>query len=261
MSKYTNSSLATYINLTEHCTSPRNHAIDTITIHCAVGQCTAKQGCDYFATTKRKASANYFVGFDGSIGMSVEEKNRSWCTSSSENDHRAITIEVASDTKHPYAVRDAAYEALIVLVADICKRNRIKRLIWSTDKTDRVKHLNSCNMTIHRDYADTACPGQYLYERMDDIADRVNTLLSEPQICSVCVVCPHCGNPITIELKSIVEAPVAPESPMEHTKTLEEIAREVIQGKWGSGKARKDSLTEAGYDYTAVQKIVNELMK
>lgn len=172
-----NSPLVTYTNITKNKTSPRNHAIDTITIHCIVGQWTAKQGCDYFATTDRECSANYVVGKDGSIGLSVDEADRSWCTSSRENDNRAITIEVASDTEHPYAVTDAAYAALIKLVADICKRNGIKKLVWSTNKTDRVNHANGCNMTVHRDYANKACPGQYLYDRHGAIAAAVNEIL------------------------------------------------------------------------------------
>ena len=69
------------------------------------------------------------VGVDGRIGMYVEEKNRSWCTSSAANDHRAITIEVASDTTEPYAVRDNVFAALLDLVTDICKRNGIKKLV------------------------------------------------------------------------------------------------------------------------------------
>ena len=142
-----------------------------------MGQWTAKQGCDYFATTDRECSANYIVGKDGSIGLSVDEKDRSWCTSSRENDNRAITIEVASDTEHPYAVTDAAYSALIKLVADICQRNGIKQLVWSTNKADRVNHVNGCNMTVHRDYANKACPGQYLYERHGAIAAAVNAIL------------------------------------------------------------------------------------
>ena len=172
-----NSPLATYTRISPNRTSPRNHAIDTITIHCIVGQWTAKQGCDYFATTDRECSANYIVGKDGSIGLSVDEADRSWCTSSRENDNRAITIEVASDTEHPYAVTDAAYAALINLVADICKRNGIKKLVWSTNKTDRINHVNGCNMTVHRDYANKACPGQYLYDRHGAIAAEVNSRL------------------------------------------------------------------------------------
>lgn len=172
-----NSSLVTYKNITSNKTSPRNHAIDTITIHCIVGQWTAKQGCDYFANTDRQCSANYVVGKDGSIGLSVDEKDRSWCSSNATNDHRAITIEVASDTSHPYAVTDKAYNALIELVADICKRNGIKKLVWSTNKTDRVNHKNGCNMTVHRDFANKACPGDYLYNRHGDIAAKVNAKL------------------------------------------------------------------------------------
>lgn len=174
---YTNSSLVTYKNITSNKTSPRTHAIDTITIHCIVGQWTAKQGCDYFASTTRQCSANYVVGKDGSIGLSVDEKDRSWCSSNAANDHRAITIEVASDTTHPYAVTDAALNALIELVADICKRNGIKKLVWSTNKTDRVNHNNGCNMTVHRDYANKACPGDYLYNKHGYIAEQVNAKL------------------------------------------------------------------------------------
>lgn len=177
---YTNSSLVTYKNITKNRTSPRNHAIDTITIHCIVGQWTAKQGCDYFASTDRQCSANYVVGKDGSIGLSVEEKDRSWCSSSSSNDNRAITIEVASDTTHPYAVTTQAYNALIKLVADICKRNGIKKLLWKADKS-LIGQVSKQNMTVHRWFANKACPGDYLYERHGEIAEKVNTLLGQTQ--------------------------------------------------------------------------------
>ena len=130
-----------------------------------------------FASASRKASSNYGVGYDGRIGLYVEEKNASWCSSSYSNDNRAITIEVASDTYDPYAVTEKAYNALIKLVADICKRNGIKQLKWSTNKSDRMNHRNGCNMTVHRDYANKACPGDYLYNRMGDIAKKVNALL------------------------------------------------------------------------------------
>ena len=175
-----NSTLASYTRITKNRTSPRNHKKDTITIHCYVGQVTAKQGCDYFATTDRECSANYVVGKDGSIGISVEEKDRSWCSSNEANDQRAITIEVASDTKHPYAVTDKAYAALLDLVTDICRRNGIKKLVWSTKKSDRVNHKNGCNMTVHRDYANKACPGDYLYNRHGEIAAEVNRRLGVP---------------------------------------------------------------------------------
>lgn len=174
--KFTNSPLVTYTRLSSHHSGQRNHDIDTITIHCIVGQWTAKQGCDYFATTDRECSSNYVVGKDGSIGLSVEEKNRSWCTSSGANDHRAITIEVASDTAHPYAVTDKAYAALIDLVTDICKRNNIKELKWKADKS-LIGQVDKQNMTVHRWFANKSCPGEYLYERHGQIAAEVNARL------------------------------------------------------------------------------------
>lgn len=174
---FTNSSLATYKRISKNKTTNRNHSIDTITIHCVVGQCTAKQGCDYFATTVMGCSANYVVGCDGSIGLSVEEKDRSWCSSNPDNDHRAVTIEVASDTTHPYAVTEAAYEALIKLVADICIRNNINELKWKADNS-LIGQIDKQNMTVHRWFANKSCPGDYLYARHSDIAERVNKMIS-----------------------------------------------------------------------------------
>ena len=174
---FTNSSLVTYTNITNNKTKNRNHVIDTITIHCIVGQWTAKQGCDYFTTTNRKCSANYVVGKDGSIGLSVEEKDRSWCSSNAANDHRAVTIEVASDTEHPYAVTDKAYNALIQLIADICKRNNIKELKWKADSS-LIGQVDKQNMTVHKWFAKKDCPGEYLYSRHGDIASKVNAILN-----------------------------------------------------------------------------------
>lgn len=172
-----NSPLATYTKISPNKNSPRNKSIDTITIHCVVGQCSVETIGNVFAPTSRQASSNYGVGPDGRIGMYVEEKDRSWCSSSSSNDNRAITIEVASDTTSPYTVTDAALSGLIKLCADICKRNGISKLVWSADKNQRMKHLNGCNMTVHRDYANKSCPGEYLYGKHAYIAAEVNKLL------------------------------------------------------------------------------------
>lgn len=178
---YTNSPLVTYTKLSPNHSGQRKHAIDTITIHCVVGQLSVETIGNIFAPTSRQASSNYGIGKDGRIGMYVEEKNRSWCTSSSANDNRAITIEVASDTKHPYAVNDKAYAALLDLVTDICRRNGIKKLVWSTVKNDRVNHLNGCNMTVHRDYANKSCPGDYLYNLHGEIVAEVNKRLGQTE--------------------------------------------------------------------------------
>lgn len=174
---YTNSPLVSYVKLSPNHSGLRKHEIDTITIHCVVGQCSVETLGQIFLPESRQASSNYGIGYDGRIGMYCEEKNRSWCTSSYANDNRAITIEVASDKTHPYAINSNAYKSLIMLCDDICKRNNIKKLVWSTDKNTRVNHLNGCNLTVHRDYANKSCPGDYIYTRMDQIASEVNKLI------------------------------------------------------------------------------------
>lgn len=171
---YTNSKLVNYTRISPNRSVNRNHKIDTVSIHCVVGQCSVETLGSIFASTSKEASSNYGIGYDGRIGMYVEEKDRSWCTSSASNDNRAITIEVASDTYHPYRVKDAAYKSLIKLLVDICKRNGIKKLVWSTNKSERMNHSNGCNMTVHRDYANKSCPGDYLYNLHGQIAKEVN---------------------------------------------------------------------------------------
>ena len=174
---YTNSKLVNYTRISPNRSVNRNHKIDTVSIHCVVGQCSVETLGSIFASTSKEASSNYGIGYDGRIGMYVEEKDRSWCTSSSSNDNRAITIEVASDTYHPYRVKDVAYKSLIKLLVDICKRNGIKKLVWSTNKSERMNHRNGCNMTVHRDYANKSCPGDYLYNLHGQIAKEVNAQL------------------------------------------------------------------------------------
>lgn len=178
-----NSPLVTYTGLTFNCNSPRNHAIDRLTIHCFVGQVNAKRGCEVFQNSTA-ASCNYVVGFDGSVGLSVEEKNRSWCTSSKENDHRAITIECASDNFHPYAVTEKAYAALLDLVTDICRRNGKTKLVWFGDKKKSLAYTPKADemvMTVHRWYANKACPGDWLYQRHNEIMSEINSRLTKEQ--------------------------------------------------------------------------------
>lgn len=182
---YSNSKLVTYTNISPNKTSPRNHVIDTITIHCMAGNLSVETCGNLFAKPGRQASSNYGIGSDGRIAMYVEEKDRSWCSSNKANDHRAITIEVANDGGAPdWHVSDKAMSSLIELVTDICKRNSIKKLVWSTNKNNRINHINGCNMTVHRDYAAKACPGNYLYGKHSYIAEQVNKKLSGASVTS-----------------------------------------------------------------------------
>jgi len=170
-----NSSLVSYTKISPFKDSPRNHKIDTITIHCVVGQCDVEPLGELFQT--KAASSNYGIGKDGRIGMYVEEKDRSYCSSSAANDNRAITIECASDTKEPFAVNDKVYSALIDLLVDICTRNGIPKLLWKADKS-LIGQVDKQNMTVHRWFhSGKSCPGTYLYERMGQIAEDVNKRL------------------------------------------------------------------------------------
>lgn len=176
MAIYTNSSLVDYVQLSPNHSGERNHVIDTISIHCVVGQLSVETLGKVFATPSKEASCNYGIGSDGRIGMYVEEKNRSWCTSSASNDHRAITIEVASDNTEPYEVKDVVIKSLIKLCADICKRNDIKKLLWKGDKS-LIGQVDKQNMTVHRWFSEKSCPGEYLYNKHGYIANEVNKIL------------------------------------------------------------------------------------
>lgn len=175
-----NSKLASVTLISPNKNSPRNKPIDRISIHCFVGQVTAKRGCEVFQPTSKKASCNYVVGYDGSIGLCVDEGDRSWCTSSAANDHRAVTIETASDNKDPYAVTDKAYAALLDLVEDICRRNGKTKLLWLGDKDKTLAFKPAADemvLTVHRWFANKACPGQYLLDRHPEIAAEVTRRL------------------------------------------------------------------------------------
>lgn len=171
-----NSSLVSYKKISPNRTGPRNHKIDTITIHCFVGQASVKDAADWFASEEAECSCNYFIGKDGKIALIVEEKDRSWCSSNRENDNRAVTIECASDRTDPYAINEKVYESLIRLCADICKRNEIEELRWKADKS-LVGNPELQNMTVHRWFANKACPGDYIYNRLGRIAEDVNDVL------------------------------------------------------------------------------------
>lgn len=174
-----NSPLVVYTKISPNKNSPRNHKIDTLTIHHMAGNLSIETCGNVFARKTKQASSNYGIGSDGRVGMYVAEKDRSWCSCSGSNDHRAITIEVANCTGAPdWKVSDQAYATLIELCADICKRNGIEKLVWSDNKSDRVNHKNGCNMTIHSDFYSTSCPGPYLKGKMADIASKVNAKLA-----------------------------------------------------------------------------------
>jgi hypothetical protein len=171
-----NSPLVDYTRISPNSTNPRNQKIDRITIHHMAGNLSVESCGEIFANSSRQASSNYGVGTDGRIGLYVEEKNRSWCSGGEktangmtgrDNDFRAVTIEVANDGGSPdWHVSDKALERTIDLCADICQRNGITKLNFTGDATG--------NLTLHKFFAYTLCPGHYLESKMPYIAEQVN---------------------------------------------------------------------------------------
>ena len=177
---YTNSSLVSYTKLSPNHSGQRTHSIDRITPHCVVGQCSVETLGNIFLPTSKQASCNYGIGVDGRVGMYVEEKNRSWCSSSNANDQRAVTIECASDTTEPYAFKDVVYQKLITLCVDICKRNGKSKLLWLGDKDKTLAYSPKADemvLTVHRWFANKSCPGSWMYARMGDLAEKVTAQL------------------------------------------------------------------------------------
>ena len=177
---YTNSSFVSYTKLSPNHSGQRTHSIDRITPHCVVGQLTAESICGCFTSPSREASCNYGIGKDGKVSLCVEEKNRSWCSSSNANDQRAVTIECASDLNAPYAMNSAVYESLVKLCTDICKRNGKKKLLWLADKTKTLNYSPKSDemvLTVHRWFANKSCPGDWLYARLGDLAAKVTAAL------------------------------------------------------------------------------------
>lgn len=164
----------------KHNSGKRTHKVTRITPHCWVGQVSVENGLSYFASTSRQVSSNYIIGSDGRVGGCVREEYRAWTSSSRDNDNRAITIECASDTKSPYALKSAVYKKLISLCVDICKRYGKKKLLWISDKKKALAYTpknDEMLLTVHRWFAATDCPGSWLMGKMPDLAKQVTAKL------------------------------------------------------------------------------------
>lgn len=182
---YSNSSLVAYTLLSPNHSGLRTEQIDRISPHCVVGQCTAEGLGDWFHKSSTQASSNYGIDKNGRIGLYVEEKNRSWCTSSNANDQRAVTIECASDRAEPYAMQQVVYERLVDLCEDICRRNGKKKLLWFGDKNKSLNYQTKADemlITVHRWFANKSCPGDWLYARLGDLASKVTSRLGSGNV-------------------------------------------------------------------------------
>ena len=283
--------MVSYTRLSPNHSGQRTHSIDRITPHCVVGQLSAESICGCFTSPSRQASCNYGIGTDGKVSLCVEEKNRSWCSSSNANDQRAVTIECASDKTEPYAMNSKVYDSLIKLCTDICRRNGKKKLLWLGDRNKTLNYTPKSDeivLTVHRWFANKSCPGDWLYARLGDLAAKVTAALStgtgasadkaasqlyrvrktwadsksQKGAFSVLANAKKCAD--SNKGYSVFDGngkKVYPADAPGTKKSVDAIAREVIRGDWGNGDKRKQKLTAAGYDYSAVQRKVNELLR
>ena len=281
--------MVAYTRLSPNHSGQRTHSIDRITPHCVVGQLSAESICGCFISPSRQASCNYGIGTDGKVSLCVEEKNRSWCSSSNANDQRAVTIECASDKTEPYAMNSKVYDSLIKLCTDICKRNGKRKLLWLGDRNKTLNYTPKSDemvLTVHRWFANKSCPGGWLYARLGDLAAKVTAALgtgasadkaasqlyrvrkswadskSQKGAFSVLANAKKCAD--SNKGYSVFDGngkKVYPADAPDTKKSVDAIAHEVIRGDWGNGYERKQKLNAAGYDYSAVQKKVNELLR
>lgn len=277
-----NSSLVDCTVLSPNHSGTRTQKLTRITPHIVVGQLKAENIGYCFTDKAREASCNYGIGTEGRVCLIVDEDKRSWCSSSGDNDQRAVTIECASDKTYPYALNNVVYNKLIDLCVDICKRNGKTKLLWFADKNKTLAYVPADNemvLTVHRWFANTECCGDWLYARLDDVADKVTERLTTEQQKSDILYRVQVGAfsvkanaenmlkklkdagfegfIVTVEVDNNAPAPApAPAS----KKTVDELAKEVIQGKWGNGTERKNRLTQAGYSYSEVQARVDVLL-
>ena len=177
-----NSKLVSYTGLSPNHSGKRVCQISRITPHAVVGQLSVESICNCFKNRSRQASCNYAIGADGRIGLCVDEQNRSWCSSSRDNDQRAVTIECASDLTEPYAMKPEVYSALVDLCVDICRRNGKKRLVWIADKDKALNYVvkqDEMLLTVHRWFTRKSCPGNWLFGKLGNLAQEVNSQLGE----------------------------------------------------------------------------------
>lgn len=155
----------------------RKYNITRITPHHAAGVLSLESLLNIFVPTSRQASCNYAIGSDGRLGLCVDEENRAWTSSSSDNDNRAITVEIANSTGSPeWRISEKAEQAFVDLCVDICKRYNKKGVFYEGKLVaDREGWLQ---ITLHEWFKATLCPGPYIKKRLPELVKRINEKLN-----------------------------------------------------------------------------------
>jgi hypothetical protein len=274
-----NSSLVNMTMLSPNHSGHRNQPITKIAIHHTAGAISAATIGQIFRPTSRQASCNYGIGNDNKIVLCVDEANRSWCTSSSWCDNRAVTIEVANSANGGnWPVSDRTLATLIDLVTDICRRNGIRNCTYTGGKDGVLQK--------HEWYANTNCPGPYLGSKFSYIASEVNKRLSGNSSSSGGTStssfyrvrkswsdvksqkgafrdfdnAKKCANANAGYKVFDASGNEVYPNKVTQSKSVDTLAHEVLSGNWGNGSDRANRLRAAGYDYDAVQNRVNEIL-
>lgn len=258
-------------NTTNYSIGRSGRKIDKIALHHMAGILSAEQCGSIFARAGRGASSNYGIGNDGKIALYVDEANTSWANANWNANCSSVTIEVSnSQNGGNWAISNNALNSLIRLMADIARRNNLGKLVKGK------------NVVWHSMYCKTTCPGPYMLSKLDYIIEEVNKINGHTNVQTTVnnnldqianeVIQGKWGNGEdrknklknagydVNEVQNLVNQKLGVSVSKPNLKSINEIAREVIQGKWGNGQERKTRLTNAGYDVQAVQNRVNQLM-
>lgn len=241
----TKSPLATVQILSPNRNAPRNKPIRRLTPHHVAGNLTVEAVANldrvknYNATSGM--SPSYAIGTDGRMCCIVEETNRPWTSSSATNDHQAITFEIANNGGAPdWRISDAALSKWVEAAAEIAAFYGFKKVNYKEKPTNVTpanveswiatwETADAMTITLHQWFTATACPGPYFVAMLPQLVTEINNKLSKTDV-------------------------------VPDPKPIDEIANEVIQGRWGNGQEWIDKLTAAGYDAAIVQKKVDELL-
>lgn len=141
--------------------SPRMYAISGVGVHYQFD----KNAHTEATNPAREVSANYWIDDDGTIRPNIDENRRAWTSgdpnypAGAQADHRNITVEVSCVGGRTDRISDAALDALARLIGDVYRRYGL----------GPVKRGASKGVGVHRDWVATACPGNYMMNRLPSI--------------------------------------------------------------------------------------------
>ncbi len=222
------SNLIDELSATGHVTH-RSYKKKSVTLHHNAGRLTHQGVLNVWKT--RPASAHFDVDAAGAVAQYVKVSEYAWAAGSLKGNQESIHIEMANSKLSP------TWE-----VADATWKNAARLAGWLFFKVIGARPSKS-NLFYHSHWSATACAGPF----MDKIYDKV---LAEAQ--------KHYD-----AFKKAGSKPSSPSSPRPSTpskKSLDEVAKDVIQGEYGNGPERVRKLVAAGYNPKKVQDRVDELM-